>query len=81
MSKPTTIKDAIKKWEDAHPGQNIADATEVEFQFQWPPIEKMDNSLAALTNCRYKQKQKMFMHRCQLCNLRKIAENLVCPQT
>lgn len=56
MSKPTTIKDAIKRWEDAHPGQNIADAAEVGFQFQWPPIEKMDNSLAALTKCRYKQK-------------------------
>lgn len=54
MSKPTTIKDAIKKWEEAHPGENIADATEVGFQFQWPPIEKMDNSLATLTNCRYK---------------------------
>lgn len=53
MSKATTIKDAIKKWEDAHPGQNIADATEIGFQFQWLPIEKMDNSLAALTNCRY----------------------------
>lgn len=54
MSKPTTIKDAIKKWEDAHPNQKISDAEEVGFQFQWPPIEKMDNSLAALTNCRCK---------------------------
>lgn len=52
MSKATTIKEAIKNWEEKHPGQNIADATEVGFQFQWPPIEKMDNSLAALTNCR-----------------------------
>lgn len=53
MSKPTSIKDAIKKWEDKHPGENIADALEVGFQFQWPPIEKMDNSLAALVNCTY----------------------------
>ncbi|XP_022913968.1 dynein axonemal light chain 1 [Onthophagus taurus] len=51
MSKPTTIKDAIKKWEEKHPGENIGDAQEVGFQFQFPPIEKMDNSLAALTSC------------------------------
>lgn len=52
MAKPTSIKDAIKKWEDAHPGKNIAEATDVGFQFQWLPIEKMDNSLAALTSCK-----------------------------
>ncbi|EFA07038.1 dynein axonemal light chain 1 isoform X1 [Tribolium castaneum] len=52
MSKPTTIKEAIKKWEEKHPGKNIADAEDVGFQFQWPPIEKMDNSLSALTKCR-----------------------------
>lgn len=45
---PTSIKDAIKKWEDAHVGEKISEATEVGFQFQWPPIEKMDNSLSAL---------------------------------
>lgn len=60
MSKPTAIKDAIKKWEEAHPGQKIADAEEIGFQFQWPPIEKMDNSLAALTNCRCQILFKMF---------------------
>ncbi|XP_023020018.1 outer dynein arm dynein axonemal light chain 1 [Leptinotarsa decemlineata] len=52
MSKPTTIKDAIKKWEDKHPNESISEALEVGFQFQWPPIEKMDNSLSALTKCR-----------------------------
>ncbi|XP_050501334.1 dynein axonemal light chain 1-like [Diabrotica virgifera virgifera] len=51
MSKPTTIKDAIKRWEEKNPGQNISEALEVGFQFQWPPIEKMDNSLSALTKC------------------------------
>ncbi|XP_057656362.1 dynein axonemal light chain 1 [Diorhabda carinulata] len=51
MSKPTTIKDAIKRWEEKHPDQNIGEALEVGFQFQWPPIEKMDNSLSALTKC------------------------------
>lgn len=49
----TTIKDAIKKWEEKHPGENIAEAEEVGFQFQMPPIEKMDNSLAALANVRF----------------------------
>ncbi|CAH1174068.1 unnamed protein product [Phaedon cochleariae] len=52
MSKPTTIKDAIKRWEEKHPGESISEATDVGFQFQWPPIEKMDNSLSALTKCR-----------------------------
>ncbi|CAH1998643.1 unnamed protein product [Acanthoscelides obtectus] len=52
MSKPTTIKDAIKRWEEKHPGESISEATEVGFQFQWPPIEKMDNSLSALTKVR-----------------------------
>ncbi|CAH0550066.1 unnamed protein product [Brassicogethes aeneus] len=51
MAKATTIKDAIKRWEERHPDEQISEAKEVGFQFQWPPIEKMDNSLAALTNC------------------------------
>ncbi|KAJ8913480.1 hypothetical protein NQ315_013860 [Exocentrus adspersus] len=49
MSKPTTIKDAIKRWEEKNPDQSISEATDIGFQFQWPPIEKMDNSLSALT--------------------------------
>ncbi|CAG9761895.1 unnamed protein product [Ceutorhynchus assimilis] len=52
MSKPTTIKDAIKKWEDKHPGEQISEALEVGLQFQWPPIEKMDNSLSVLQKCK-----------------------------
>ncbi|KAJ8926416.1 hypothetical protein NQ314_021204 [Rhamnusium bicolor] len=52
MAKPTTIKDAIKKWEEKHPGEDISKALEVGFQFQWPPIEKMDNSLSVLVKCR-----------------------------
>lgn len=51
MSRATTIKEAIKRWEDKHPSESIAEATEVGFQFQWPPIEKMDNSLSALSKC------------------------------
>ncbi|KAJ8926417.1 hypothetical protein NQ314_021205 [Rhamnusium bicolor] len=52
MSKPTAIKDAIKKWEDKHPGEDIGEALDIGFQFQWPPIEKMDNSLSVLTKCK-----------------------------
>ncbi|XP_063231862.1 dynein axonemal light chain 1 [Bacillus rossius redtenbacheri] len=51
MSKPTTIKEAIKKWEEKH-GSSAAEASEVVMCFQWPPVEKMDNSLSALVNCR-----------------------------
>lgn len=51
MSKASTIKDAIKRWEEKHVGESISEALEVGFQFQWPPLEKMDNSLAALVNC------------------------------
>uniref|UniRef100_A0A2A4IUC3 Dynein axonemal light chain 1 n=1 Tax=Heliothis virescens TaxID=7102 RepID=A0A2A4IUC3_HELVI len=50
MAKATTIKEAIKKWEDKT-GDQAATATEVSLMFQWPPIEKMDNTLATLTNC------------------------------
>lgn len=50
MAKATTIKDALRRWEEKHE-QNIAEATEVYMCFQWPPIEKMDNSLAVLTSC------------------------------
>ncbi|KAE8749907.1 hypothetical protein FOCC_FOCC003376 [Frankliniella occidentalis] len=50
-SRPTTIKEALKRWEDKHPGENIAEAKEVNLQWQWPPIEKMDNSLSVLSAC------------------------------
>ncbi|XP_033212438.1 dynein light chain 1, axonemal-like [Belonocnema kinseyi] len=50
IGKPTTCKDAIRRWEEEN-GQDASAATEVIFSFQWPPIEKMDNSLATLSNC------------------------------
>lgn len=50
MAKATTCKDAIRRWEEKHE-MNAAEATEVLLCFQWPPIEKMDNSLAVLTSC------------------------------
>jgi hypothetical protein len=48
----TSIKDAIKKWEAAHPGQPAAEAERVELYGQCPPIERMDASLGALKACR-----------------------------
>ncbi|XP_068629031.1 dynein axonemal light chain 1-like [Battus philenor] len=50
MSKPTTCKDAIARWEKAKE-QVAAEATVIELQFQWPPIEKMDGALSTLVNC------------------------------
>ncbi|KAI9359615.1 hypothetical protein DFJ73DRAFT_817056 [Zopfochytrium polystomum] len=47
MSKGTTIKDAIKAWEEKT-GQNSAEATVVKLYSQQPFIQKMDASLAAL---------------------------------
>ncbi|CAG9110362.1 unnamed protein product [Plutella xylostella] len=52
MSKPTTCKDAIALWEKQH-GAAAAEAREVELQFQWPPVEKMDAALSTLTACEY----------------------------
>ncbi|XP_029669624.1 dynein light chain 1, axonemal-like isoform X3 [Formica exsecta] len=48
--KPTTCKEAIRRWEEENE-QEAATATEVTLSFQWPPIEKMDNALAVLANC------------------------------
>ncbi|XP_039282422.1 dynein light chain 1, axonemal-like [Nilaparvata lugens] len=50
MAKASTIKDAIKRWEDKT-GQNSAEAKDIGLQFQWMPIEKMDNSLGQLVKC------------------------------
>lgn len=50
MAKATTIKEAIKRWEEKT-GQQATTATEVSLIFQWPPIEKMDNTLSTLVNC------------------------------
>lgn len=50
MSKPTTLKDALAKWEDRNK-QPAATATDIGLQFQYPPIEKMDPILNSLTEC------------------------------
>lgn len=49
--KPTTCKDAIRRWEEENPGSEAATATEVFLGFQWPPIERMDSALAVLAKC------------------------------
>lgn len=50
MAKATVIKEALKRWEDTTK-QNAAEATEIGLQFQWPPIEKLDNTLSTLVKC------------------------------
>lgn len=52
MAKGTSIKDALKLWEEKT-NEVATDAEIVELQFQFPPIEKMDNTLSTLVNCRY----------------------------
>ncbi|KAH8393637.1 dynein light chain 1, axonemal [Drosophila serrata] len=50
MAKPTSVKDALAKWEERNK-QPLATATEIGLQFQYPPIEKMDPVLNSLTEC------------------------------
>lgn len=48
---PTTIKAAIKKWEDAT-GKKAADSKEVKINAMYPPIEKLDAAgLTQLAHC------------------------------
>lgn len=50
QAKTTTIKEALKRWEEINQ-KSASEATEVDLQFQWLPIEKMDNSLSQLVKC------------------------------
>jgi len=50
MSKATSCKDAIKKWE-ANTGLVPAEAIEVKLICQLPPIDKMDESLNQFEAC------------------------------
>lgn len=50
MAKATTIKEALKRWED-QTKQNANDAKEIGLQFNYPPIEKMDATLSLLVKC------------------------------
>ncbi len=50
MSKGTTIKEALARFEEKC-GTKAAEATEVKLLMQLPPIEKMDASLSTLSCC------------------------------
>ncbi|XP_064553790.1 dynein axonemal light chain 1 [Drosophila montana] len=50
MAKPTSIKDALARWEDRNKQEAIT-AQEICLQFQYPPIEKMDPTLSTLVEC------------------------------
>lgn len=51
MAKAITIKEAIAKWEERNQ-QDSTKAIEIGLQLQFPPLEKMDNTLGTLTECR-----------------------------
>lgn len=50
MAKATSIKEALKRWEE-RTKESATEAKEIGLQFQWLPIEKMDNNLSTLVNC------------------------------
>ncbi|XP_067942716.1 dynein axonemal light chain 1-like isoform X2 [Watersipora subatra] len=50
MSKGTTIKEALAKWEEKN-GSKASEAKEVKLYAQIPSIEKMDASLSTLAAC------------------------------
>jgi len=52
MSKGTTIKEALSKWEQKN-GEKPPEAKEIKLYAQHPPIEKMDASLSTLTACEH----------------------------
>lgn len=52
MAKPTTIKEALAIWEN-ETNQLAIESKDIQLQFQWLPIEKMDNTLSTLVNCEY----------------------------
>ncbi|XP_052866935.1 dynein axonemal light chain 1-like [Anopheles cruzii] len=51
MSRSTTVKEALKRWQEEHDGQDPIEAKDIQLQFRWPPMEKMDGTLGTLVNC------------------------------
>ena len=47
---PTTLKAALKKWEEAS-GKKSSEAKEIKLIGVYPPIEKMEGPLHILVNC------------------------------
>ena len=52
MSKGTTIKEALARWEEKHEGCKASEAETIKIYSQIPFIEKMDASLSTLANCK-----------------------------
>jgi len=50
MSKGTTIKEALARFEEKY-GQKASESAEVKLISQLPPMEKMDASLSTLASC------------------------------
>ncbi|KAL4623844.1 dynein light chain 1, axonemal [Arapaima gigas] len=50
MAKPTTIKEALARWEEKS-GEKASEAKAVKLYSQIPPVEKMDAALSTLVNC------------------------------
>ncbi|XP_069118218.1 dynein axonemal light chain 1-like [Argopecten irradians] len=50
MSKGTTIKEALGKWEEKNQ-KTTSEGKHVDLYGQCPPIEKMDASLSTLSSC------------------------------
>lgn len=50
MSKGTSIKEALSKWEERN-GNKASDSTVVKLCGELPPLEKMDASLSTLVAC------------------------------
>ncbi|XP_055634585.1 dynein axonemal light chain 1-like [Toxorhynchites rutilus septentrionalis] len=51
MSRATTIKEALHRWSEQNEGADPTQAKDIQLQFQWPPIEKMDGTLSSLVAC------------------------------
>uniref|UniRef100_A0A182U3U0 Dynein axonemal light chain 1 n=1 Tax=Anopheles melas TaxID=34690 RepID=A0A182U3U0_9DIPT len=51
MARSTSIKEALKRWQEEHDGRDPVEAADIQLQFRWPPIEKMDGTLGTLVNC------------------------------
>lgn len=48
---PTTIKKALQLWQQDNPQFDLESAIDVQLQFRWPPIDKMDDNLSVLVKC------------------------------
>lgn len=48
---PTSIKKALQQWQQENPQYDLGSAIDVQLQFRWPPIDKMDDNLSVLVKC------------------------------